>query len=81
MLPENISVLEVLRLGVMARAELRSRYKSVSREYGDRIRKLDKIIEIASAPDSARNNALDGVDGLSLSPDLQKLLLDPTNRL
>ena len=81
MLPENVTVPQVISMAYRSRQTLRAQLKSVAREYSDRIRQLDHLMERASASDEAGADALTGVDKLSLSPELKRLLVNPTHGL
>lgn len=59
---------------------LRSRLKAIAREHSDRIHRLQELQKRILA---ARHGAqgLPGLDGITLEPDLQKLLANPVHGL
>lgn len=76
-LPKNITDAELLMLAYRGRETLRSRIKAVAREHSDRIRRLDLLMHrINAKPDGGPDLA--GTGGLSIEPDLEKLLQNPT---
>lgn len=79
MVLDNKSKADLALLAFRSCETLRSKQKAVDREYSDRVKKLKKLmVSIASTPE---DTTLPGTDGLSLTPDLQKLLLNPTDGL
>lgn len=81
---ENTSPAEILAMAYSARETLRSRARNAMREYSDRIKQCDDIMRTAA---TAAESAQGGVQGsliaqpLSLSPDKQRLLVNPTHGL
>lgn len=59
----------------IAKATLKANLREVAREYSDRVKRLDQIqLE-------AQRQAANGIGEMSLSPDLQKLLVNPLHGL
>lgn len=82
MLPENITNPELHLLAYRSREALKARLKAVAREHSDRIKQLDHIMQqISEAPPPHSGASLDHIDHITLSPDLEKLLLNPTEGL
>jgi hypothetical protein len=59
---------------------LRARLKSIAREHSDRIHKLN-VLQRKIVVSRHAEAGLPGLAGLSIEPDLQKLLVDPTHGL
>jgi hypothetical protein len=81
MLPESTTLPQVHLLAYRSRETLRSQLKSLAREYSDRIKQLDNVMRQAAVASENTGDTLKGVDALSLSPDLQRLLVNPTHGL
>lgn len=76
---ENKTEADVYFMAGTAIDTLNSRQKLIAREYGDRIKSLKKLMQhIAHHPPG---DALPGVSGVSIEPDLEKLLLNPMHGL
>lgn len=71
---------ELYLLADQARAQLRSRLKAQAREYSDRSKRLENLMRhIANGTETS---TLPGVpSAVSLTPDLERLILDPTHGL
>ncbi len=81
---ENTSPAEILAMAYSARETLRSRARNAMREYSDRIKQCDDIMRTAAtAAESAQGGAQGSLiaQPLSLSPDKQRLLVNPTHGL
>ena len=82
---ENTSPAEILAMAYSARETLRSRARNAMREYSDRIKQCDDIMRTAAlAAESAQTHGAQGsliAQPLSLSPDKQRLLVNPTHGL
>lgn len=59
---------------------LRARSKALNREHADRIRKLENFMRRISV-EAGTTGCITGTDALSLSPDLEKLIANPTHGL
>lgn len=73
---------ELYILAERARETLRAQLKDTAREYSDRVKQIDNLkhqILLHSA--GTRSDQLDGLAKLSLSPELQRLLVNPTHGL
>ena len=64
-----------------SREALRARLRNIARDHSDRIRQLTDLMKQISASDYHEGATLSGVDGISVSPDLEKLILNPTEGL
>ena len=82
---ENTTPAEVLAMAYTAKETLRSRARATMREYSDRIKQCDDIMRTAAlAAESAQTHGTQGTliaQPLSLSPDKQRLLVNPTHGL
>lgn len=80
---DTTSPAEILAMAYTARETLRSRARNAMREYSDRIKQCDDIMRTAAI---AAESAASGQGSLitqpiSLSPDKQRLLVNPTHGL
>lgn len=81
MLSAQTSIPELHFRAARAAQTLRARSKAVNREHADRIRKLENFMRRISAEADASGSPLKGTEALSLSPDLDKLIANPTHGL
>lgn len=72
---------ELYILAERARETLRAQLKDTAREYSDRVKQLDNLKHQILLHSGTRSDQLDGLAKLSLSPELQKLLVNPTHGL
>jgi hypothetical protein len=72
---------EVHLMADRACEELRSRIKAIAREHSDRIRQLTGLKRQIMASEFAAGQTLAGIEAITLSPDLEKLVVNPTNGL
>lgn len=72
---------DVYFLAGRAQQELVSRMKAVNRKHGDRIRKLRDVMNKISCAEVDSAETLEGVDGISLDPETELLILNPTHDL
>jgi hypothetical protein len=78
---ENKSPAEVHLMAHRASEELKSRFRGIAREHSDRIRQLSDLMRQISASDFDDGQVLAGTKGVSLSPELEKLIVNPTGGL
>lgn len=83
LIPETTSPEQVLAMAFSARESLKSRLRNTAREYSDRIKQLDDIMRAASnqVGQQTHGDMLPGTPAMALSPDKQKLLVNPTHGL
>lgn len=80
-LPKSITDAELLLIAYRGRETLRARIKAVAREHSDRIRRLDALMHRINAKPEGQGAELTGTAGLSIEPELEKLLANPTHGL
>jgi hypothetical protein len=80
-LPKNITDAELLLIAYRGRETLRARLKVFAREHSDRIRKLDGLMHRINAKPHTNGDELAGTTGVSIEPDLEKLLVNPVHGL
>jgi hypothetical protein len=80
----NEKELEALRLtsrALRAITQLEAHKKSVTGEYNERIKRLKKVIEAVQARDQMGVLPLEGIDGVALTEDDERLILNPVEGL
>lgn len=80
MITKDITKAELHLLAYRAHETLRARLKSVAREHADRMKQLDHIMVQIAASDPS-SNEFPGVGTLSLTPEVERLLVNPTHGL
>lgn len=67
----------------IAKATLKANLREVAREYSDRCKRLEQVQQEAQRQAAIHGNSalLNGLGEMSLSPDLQKLLVNPLHGL
>jgi hypothetical protein len=83
MILESKSPAEIHLMAHRACETLRARQRAIAREHADRIRQLTELMRGISTSDydDTTSPTLAGVKGLSLSPDLERLIVNPTDGL
>lgn len=69
---------EVHLLAHRARETIKASLRETARIHSDRIRKIDGLMSQISATDFEDGETLAGIKALSLSPELEKLIVNPT---
>jgi hypothetical protein len=80
----NEKELEALRLtsrSLRAITQLEAHKKSVTGEYNERIKRLKKVIDAVQARDQLGVLPLEGIDGVCLTEDDERLILNPVEGL
>jgi hypothetical protein len=81
MLPENITNAELHLLAYRSRETLRARLKAVAREHADRMKRIETVMQQIGSVQPEHED-LPGVGPrISLTPDLELLLVNPTHGL
>lgn len=80
MLQAQTSKAELHLLAYRSHETLRARLKSVAREHADRMKQLENLMAQIAASDPS-SNELPGVGTLSLTPEIERLLVNPTHGL
>jgi len=81
MILKDKSPAEVHLMAARSAETLRSRLRITAREHGDRIRQLTELMRKVSANDFDDAETLAGIKGITVSPELEKLILNPTHGL
>ena len=83
MILNDKSPAEVHLMAHRACEALRARFRGVARVHADRTRQLTDLMRKISASDfgDGKDGTLAGIKGVSLSPDLEKLIVNPTDGL
>ncbi len=72
---------EVHLMAHRANETLRARIKGVARDHADRMRQLNDLMRQISATDFDDGQTLAGMKGISISPELERLIVNPTDGL
>lgn len=73
---------EILTMADIAQQQLRAELRDTAREYSDRIKQLEEIKNAARSEFQSHGDKLPSLAGaLTLSPDRERLLLNPTHGL
>ena len=76
--------LEALRFSARAAraiTTLEMQRKTITREYGERIKKIRALILILQQRESMGQMSLDGMDAVEITPELRKLVYNPVGDL
>lgn len=73
----KLSVAEVHIRAYRAAQELRARSKDICRAHNDRIKQLEHLMRQISVSD-AKGDDIPGVAGLSLSPEIEDIIQNPS---
>jgi hypothetical protein len=76
--------LEALRFSARAAraiTTLEMQRKTITREYGERIKKIRSLILILQQREAIGQLSIDGIDAIEISPELRKLIHNPVGDL
>jgi len=80
----DVKELEALRFSARANraiTTLETQRKSVVKEYSERIKKIRSVILMIQQREQMGQLAIDGMDEIEISPDLKRLIYNPTGDL
>lgn len=76
--------LEALRFSARAAraiTTLEVQRKSITREYGERIKKIKAVIMLLQQRESIGQLSIEGMDAIEITPELKKLIYNPVSDL
>ena len=76
--------LEALRFSARAAraiTTLEVQRKSITREYGERIKKIKAVIMLLQQRESMGQLSIDGMDAIEITPELKRLIYNPVGDL
>ena len=80
----ELKELEALRFSARAAraiTTLEVQRKTITREYGERIKKIKAVIMLLQQRESMGQISLEGVDAIEITPELKKLIYNPVGDL
>lgn len=80
----ELKELEALRFSARASraiTTLEVQRKAITREYGERIKKIRSVILLLQQHDAMGQMRIDGMDSVQIAPELRALIYDPTGTL
>lgn len=80
----ELKELEALRFSARASraiTTLEVQRKAITREYGERIKKIKAVIMLLQQRESMGQLSIEGVDAIEITPELKKLIYDPVGNL
>jgi hypothetical protein len=78
MILDEKSPADVHLMAHRAHEQLKSRHREIARSHADRMKQLSEVMRQISASDFNDKPTLAGIKGFSLSPELERLILNPT---
>ena len=80
----ELKELEALRFSARAAraiTTLEVQRKTITREYGERIKKIKAVIMLLQQRESMGQLSIDGMDAIEITPELRKLIYNPVGDL
>jgi predicted DNA-binding protein (UPF0251 family) len=80
----ELKELEALRFSARAAraiTTLEVQRKTITREYGERIKKIKAVIMLLQQRESMGQLSIDGMDAIEITPELKKLIYNPVGNL